>query len=120
MFVSASHPVVTSVSLISLLLCHLDGIDASNSWSTNVLGVKKWTLFPPHVAHCLRRSGSVSPAAEMVDDVGTLASGSVDEKIFPQWKQAWDARIEVTQSAGESIFVCVPIDASLGSPSNVR
>jgi oxalate decarboxylase/phosphoglucose isomerase-like protein (cupin superfamily) len=65
----------------------------SYSWSTNVCGKKKWTLFPPSEGNFLKDSSE-----NLVFDIG-----NVDATKFPLFSQA--RRIVITQEAGETIFV---------------
>ncbi|KAI9492732.1 hypothetical protein BDB00DRAFT_826953 [Zychaea mexicana] len=65
----------------------------SYSWSSNICGIKKWTLFPPGEERLLK------------DKLGNLAYDlrSIDPVQFPCTKQA--KRIVVYQRDGETLFV---------------
>jgi hypothetical protein len=68
----------------------------SYSWSTNVVGCKKWTLFPPSVTKFLYSNRS----RERVFDVRNY-----DGQRFPEFAKALDEAIIVVQKQGETIFV---------------
>ncbi|KAG9284137.1 hypothetical protein G9A89_022911 [Geosiphon pyriformis] len=65
----------------------------SYSWSANICGIKKWTLFPPDQEHLLR-----DPLGNIVYDLR-----DVDSKMFPNFAQA--RRFVVYQHTGETLFV---------------
>ncbi|KAI8058960.1 uncharacterized protein B0P05DRAFT_517310 [Gilbertella persicaria] len=65
----------------------------SYSWSSNICGIKKWTLFPPGQEDLFKdRFGN------MIYDIR-----NVDTEEFPKFKQA--RCIEIYQRDGETIFV---------------
>ena len=72
---------------------------SSNSFSTNLLGRKLWILFPPSHTHLLRRFPD-ELRSELIPDVR-----QVDENKFRGWTKAREARVEVVQEEGETIFV---------------
>jgi len=72
----------------------------SYSWSTNVVGSKKWTLFPPAVTDCLYATNNGELSQERVFDVR-----SYNRERFPKFQQALDKAIVVIQKQGETIFV---------------
>jgi hypothetical protein len=80
------------------------GVDTSYSWSTNVVGRKRWWLFPPSVtSHITRRNGET-----VADDnlIGTpLNPDTVDEAVWPGWRIAKEAMYVMEQEEGETIFV---------------
>ncbi|CAG8509088.1 4031_t:CDS:1 [Paraglomus occultum] len=65
----------------------------SNSWSSNICGIKKWTLFPPHQEEFFKDSLN-----NKVYDIR-----SVDNNKFPNFSKA--KRFIVYQHAGETLFV---------------
>lgn len=70
----------------------------SYSWSTNVVGRKRWWMFPPaDTAYLFMKTRRVC-----VHDVR-----DVDEERFPEFGQA--RPVVVVQEEGETIFVCVPL-----------
>lgn len=76
---------------------------SSYSISTNLFGVKLWTLFPPACAEDILR---LLKEAERCDE----GDGSVDVRSWsPQTRQAFEEKgmVEVRQEAGETIFVSV-------------
>lgn len=79
-------------------LLHRD-VYSSYSWSTNLLGRKRWTLFPPSHASFLRRHPD-DPRSQLVPDVR-----DIDERVFLHWRRAKEAMVEVVQEEGETIFV---------------
>ena len=66
-------------------------IDTSYSWSTNVVGVKIWRLFPPEISPLLRKIPS-NRHSERIYDVRT-----VDPMIFEGWEVAQRSMIVVRQ-----------------------
>ncbi|GAC95541.1 hypothetical protein PHSY_003117 [Pseudozyma hubeiensis SY62] len=89
----------------SQTLLHRD-VYTSYSWSTNIVGVKKWYLFPPHVIPHLRQFPAVSTSA-LISDIQTLMEtlDRSDRKHFPNLSRALDEMQIIIQSAGETIFV---------------
>ncbi|KAJ9476806.1 JmjC domain-containing protein [Pseudozyma hubeiensis] len=89
----------------SQTLLHRD-VYTSYSWSTNIVGVKKWYLFPPHVIADLRQFPAVSTSA-LISDIRTLIETleQPDRKHFPNLSKALDEMQIVHQLAGETIFV---------------
>ncbi|EPQ28838.1 uncharacterized protein PFL1_03641 [Pseudozyma flocculosa PF-1] len=89
----------------------------SYSWSTNLVGVKRWRLWAPSHAACLRRFPAVR-TSELVHDYATMltlvpppSSSSTHEragKVAIEWSglpQAVAATRTVVQRPGETIFV---------------
>ncbi|KAK0557711.1 hypothetical protein OC846_000278 [Tilletia horrida] len=85
----------------------------SYSWSTNVVGRKRWRLFPPHCAAKLRRFPNVrtSELASNCDELdaqyksgllGPVANGKLG---WPEWAEARAQACEIFQEPGETIFV---------------
>lgn len=72
----------------------------SYSWSTNVLGRKRWYLFPPAVTPYLREDERRT--SEVVPDVR-----EVDENKFPNFAKAWKEVLIVEQEEGQTFFVYV-------------
>ena len=72
----------------------------SYSWSTNIVGRKRWYLFPPAVTPYLRKDER--RPSEVVPDVR-----EVDEKKFPVFAKAWKEVLIVEQAEGQTIFVYV-------------
>ncbi|CED85027.1 Uncharacterized conserved protein, contains JmjC domain [Phaffia rhodozyma] len=79
-------------------LLHRD-VYSSYSFSTNVLGRKRWDLYPPSHSPFLRRDPSGS-RSELLRDVR-----KVDRSKFTMWDQAEQAGLTVIQEEGETIFV---------------
>lgn len=76
---------------------HAD-VFTSYSWSANIIGRKKWLMFPPHEEDHLR------------DLYGQLAYDAISEELNDHTKyKMYDSKklkyFEVTQEAGEIIFV---------------
>lgn len=76
---------------------HAD-VFTSYSWSANIVGRKRWLLFPPHEEDYLR------------DLYGQLAYDAVSEELNDHTKyKMYDSKklkcFDVTQEAGEIIFV---------------
>ncbi|RCH89735.1 hypothetical protein CU097_003477 [Rhizopus azygosporus] len=65
----------------------------SYSWSSNICGIKKWTLFPPGQEDCFK-----DKLGNMVYDIR-----QVDPVQFPRFKDA--KSIVIYQRDGESLFV---------------
>lgn len=78
----------------------------SYSWSSNVVGKKRWWMFPPHTVPFLRRFPSVT-TSELVPDITTLQSllKNPPAKEYPNLAHAWEEVIVVDQAEGETIFV---------------
>lgn len=79
--------------------------DTSYSWSTNVVGRKRWWLFPPHVTKYITK-----PSGETIWDDVSVASFGAEEfmpksSIWPNWEIAKGAMHVVEQDEGETIFV---------------
>lgn len=75
----------------------------SYSWSTNVVGRKRWWLFPPHVTSYITR-----PNGETIGDEKAIPEdGSMDDLLedWPDWELARQAMTVVEQEEGETIFV---------------
>ncbi|KAL7409999.1 hypothetical protein BDY24DRAFT_418319 [Mrakia frigida] len=72
---------------------------SSNSFSTNLLGRKRWTLFPPSHSHLLRRFPDL-PRSQLISDVR-----EVDKSVFRGWEEARKKAVVVIQEEGETIFV---------------
>lgn len=66
----------------------------SYSWSTNVVGIKRWLLWPPDQTHLLKHR---------VRDELPVDPRDVDPVEFPSF--ASSTPIEILQQAGETIFV---------------
>ena len=56
-------------------------------FEANVLGRKQWVLYPPELGSLLEKHPGCSP------------------KVDVELKEAWEKRLEVTQEAGELLFV---------------
>lgn len=89
----------------SQTLLHQD-VYTSYSWSTNVVGRKKWYLFPPQAIPFLRRFPKVS-TSQLVSDIQTLHTLLKDthRKEYPQLHQAQELLQEIVQEEGETIFI---------------
>jgi len=72
----------------------------SYSWSTNVVGCKKWTLFPPSVTRFLYSAEGGAASCERVFDVRKH-----DAQRFPDFPKAIEEAIVVVQKQEETIFV---------------
>ncbi|PWN46116.1 Clavaminate synthase-like protein [Ceraceosorus guamensis] len=87
--------------------------DTSYSWSTNIIGRKRWRFFPPQVISGLRRFPQVvtSQTASSVSQLdGAAALGQLgpvrDGKMgYEDWQWARKYCIEIEQEDGETIFV---------------
>mgnify|MGYP006138574165 CR=1 FL=1 len=79
---------------------HFDVL-CSYSWSANVVGTKRWLLFPPRVSHCLRgrTTGNAIPDAR----IGAAVVDGASE--WPRLAEAQAACVEVLQLEGEVLFV---------------
>lgn len=90
----------------SQTLLHRD-VYTSYSWSTNVVGRKRWWLFPPQVIPHLRRFPKVA-TSELIPDIATLTSllaSHGDRRDFPELEFAWSKVQIIDQEQGETIFV---------------
>ncbi|ETS63599.1 hypothetical protein PaG_01898 [Moesziomyces aphidis] len=90
----------------SQTLLHRD-VYTSYSWSTNVVGRKRWHLFPPRVVAHLRRFPAVE-TSPMVPDIQTLQNiidAATKGKEYSELHKAWKAVQVVDQQEGETIFV---------------
>ena len=67
----------------------------SYSWSTNIVGRKRWWLFPPEVTRYISKENG-----EAINDVR-----QVDEEEWPHWGVARTRALVVEQEEGETIFV---------------
>jgi hypothetical protein len=81
--------------------------DNSYSWSTNIVGRKKWWLFPPEVTRYITK-----PNGETITDEITISSFDADKftpdpLVWPNWGTAKKAMYVVEQQEGETIFVYV-------------
>jgi hypothetical protein len=81
--------------------------DNSYSWSTNVVGRKKWWLFPPEVTQYITK-----PNGETITDETTISSFDADKftpdpSVWPNWEIAKKTMYAVEQQEGETIFVYV-------------
>jgi hypothetical protein len=76
----------------STTLLHTDVL-GSYSWSSNIVGRKRWVFFPPDQQPLL-----LDQHGRMVEDVRT-----VDPVRFPHFHTA--ARLELVQEGGETVFV---------------
>ncbi|CAD6884398.1 unnamed protein product [Tilletia controversa] len=85
----------------------------SYSWSTNIIGQKRWRLFPPTCVRKLRRFPNIrtSELASNCDEMdersrrgelGTVAEGKAG---WPLWEEARSEALELVQEPGETIFV---------------
>lgn len=87
--------------------CSHCATDASYSWSTNVVGRKKWWLFPPEVTKYITKSNGETVADEgsfhHLEDEGF----EPDSTVWPDWVLAKRAMVVVEQEEGETIFVWV-------------
>jgi hypothetical protein len=72
----------------------------SYSWSTNVVGYKKWTLFPPAVTPYIYANKGRGTSKERVFDVRKY-----DRNRFPEFEKALSEAMVVVQKPQESIFV---------------
>lgn len=72
----------------------------SYSWSTNVIGSKRWTLFPPPVSKHLYRADGKGSENERVFDVREY-----DQARYPNVESALEQAIVVIQKPQETIFV---------------
>ncbi len=98
---------------------HAD-VYTSYSWSTNIVGVKRWRMFPPDVAFCLRRypppaqgtseeqiqrarTSELGSSVAALDDIH--ADASTAQKPFPRWPEARERMIEFIQPEGTTVFV---------------
>lgn len=90
----------------SSTLLHRD-VYTSYSWSTNVVGVKRWWLFPPHVIPSLRRFPGVdtSPLIEDVDTLLRTLSSNDRGKEYRDLNKAYGHMQVITQRQGETIFI---------------
>lgn len=102
----------------------------SYSWSTNLVGVKRWRMFPPHTTRFMRqmdkpandntpeeeRDARTSLLARTVEEMDQWASDGRLGTYFapleedghagwPRWSLARDEMIEFTSSPGETVFV---------------
>lgn len=67
----------------------------SYSWSTNITGIKRWLLYPPHCEELLKdKWGSL-----------ILDPDNVDHDQFPRFKEAKQYELEVYQYPKQTIFV---------------
>jgi hypothetical protein len=87
--------------------------DNSYSWSTNVVGRKKWWLFPPEVTQYITK-----PNGETITDEITISSFDADKFIpdplvWPNWRTAKKAMYVIEQQEGETIFVYVILTTSI-------
>lgn len=89
----------------SQTLLHRD-VYTSYSWSTNVVGVKKWFLLPPHTIPALRRFPRVS-TSPLIPDIDTLLCtlNEADRKDYPHLADALAHMQVITQHAHETIFI---------------
>ncbi|KAK0530401.1 hypothetical protein OC834_003333 [Tilletia horrida] len=85
----------------------------SYSWSTNIIGRKRWRLFPPSCISMLRRFPNVrtSELASSCDEMderysqGKLGPVSEGKDGWPLWGDVRSQACELLQEAGETIFV---------------
>ena len=77
-------------------LMHTDVL-GSHSWTTSIVGRKRWVFFPPEVRPCLEDSGG-----RFLNDV---VHGMVDPTRFPRYEEANSKRIELVQMPGQTLFV---------------
>ncbi|SNX81670.1 uncharacterized protein MEPE_00375 [Melanopsichium pennsylvanicum] len=99
----------------SRTLLHRD-VYTSYSWSSNVVGCKRWYLFPPRVISHLRRFPKID-TSELVLDIQTLSSlistsnensdagACRKRKEYPGLELAWSAVQIIDQKQGETIFI---------------
>ena len=88
----------------SQTLLHRD-VYMSYSWSTNVVGEKRWCLFPPHVIPALRRFPNVE-TSELIPDVESLLSTVKDNtQGYALLHQARAHMQVIHQLPGETIFI---------------
>ncbi|SPC65415.1 uncharacterized protein UHOD_00545 [Ustilago sp. UG-2017b] len=89
----------------SQTLLHRD-VYTSYSWSTNVVGRKKWHIFPPRAIPHLRRFPAVE-TSQLVSDIQTLQTLMKDSnrKDYPQLERAWELLQGIDQEEGETIFI---------------
>lgn len=71
---------------------HAD-VFSSFSWSTNIVGTKRWLFFPPHEEDKLR------------DRFGNLPFDIGDEKVEHAIREKEVQSFEIIQSAGQTVFV---------------
>lgn len=76
----------------------------SYSWSTNVVGRKRWWLFPPTVTSYITRPNGETIADDLSAEASFDLQG-IDAAIWPNWHIAKDAMYVVEQEEGETIFV---------------
>ena len=85
----------------------------SYSWSTNIIGRKKWRLFPPFVKTQLRQFPQ-NPNSELARGVEEMKKYQAEGKLtlvskgglgWPEWDKAIEQCYEVIQESGETIFV---------------
>ncbi|SPO20933.1 uncharacterized protein UTRI_00410 [Ustilago trichophora] len=94
----------------SQTLLHRD-VYTSYSWSSNVIGRKRWYLIPPRSIPHLRRFPNVS-TSELIPDIQTLLSTittrshSAQERTeYPHLHQAYTTIQVIDQAQGETIFI---------------
>lgn len=71
---------------------HAD-VFSSFSWSTNIVGAKRWIFFPPHEEDKLR------------DRFGNLPFDIGEEKVKNTMQEKGVRSFEIIQSAGQTVFV---------------
>ncbi|SPO20018.1 uncharacterized protein UTRI_00410_B [Ustilago trichophora] len=95
----------------SRTLLHRD-VYTSYSWSSNVVGSKRWYLFPPRSIPHLRRFPNVK-TSELIPDIQTLLStitptsthSAQQRKEYPHLHQAYTTVQIIDQTQGETIFI---------------
>lgn len=96
-FLSTSKLITLTIIIMFRTPLHAD-VFTSYSWSANIVGRKRWLLFPPHEEDHFR------------DLYGQLAYDAVSEELNDHTKyKMYDSTklkcFDVTQEAGEIIFV---------------
>ncbi|KAG8831773.1 hypothetical protein FS842_005227 [Serendipita sp. 407] len=78
----------------------------SYSWSTNVVGRKRWWLFPPEVTQYITKpNGETIGDDNLLRDTGDAETVYATVEGWPNWPIAREKMIVVEQEEGESIFV---------------
>ncbi|PVG00504.1 Clavaminate synthase-like protein [Serendipita vermifera] len=76
----------------------------SYSWSTNIVGRKRWWLFPPHVTEFITNAQGETVADDVLLDEHH-SENLLRDKKWPHWNVAREAMYVVEQEEGETIFV---------------
>jgi hypothetical protein len=82
----------------------------SYSWSTNVVGRKKWWLFPPSATQYITNSRGETIDFYLLDGCDLWGNPQSDEvktamQKWPNWTAAKEQMYVIDQEEGETIFV---------------